>query len=116
MEYRTSKLVMTELLDYCWSKGMSHPQIDLDLSTSQSVITISGQVPERPSDLEEVIDKLDAPRQPEFEDYYIDLLGLQDDQFHTDIIAALINEVEAEFVSEDGSTDGQLSMTVRRYH
>ncbi|XJS10768.1 hypothetical protein ACF3NG_00395 [Aerococcaceae bacterium WGS1372] len=59
-----------------------------------SEITISGRVYEEPKDVKQLVEKLRAQQQPEVEEYYEDLLGLRDDEFHVDILSALIDEIE----------------------
>lgn len=93
-EYRKIKMIMNEMLDYCYLNGMVEAKIHFVRLDYHSEITISGKVYEEPSDVKQVLEKLAAQQQPEVEDYYEDLLGLRDDEFHVDILSALIDEIE----------------------
>lgn len=93
-EYRKIKLVMNELLDYCYHHGMVEAKIHFVRLDFHSEITISGLMYEEPQDIKLVLEKLRAVQQPELEDYYEELLGLRDDEFHVDILSALIDEID----------------------
>lgn len=110
-EYRKIKLIMNELLDYFYNSGMTQANIHFGLFDHQSEITITGQIDSEPSDLDFVIEKLRATQQPEVEEYYEDLLGLRDDEFHVDILSALIDVVEYDF--EDNI---MMLKAIRKHH
>lgn len=93
-EYRKIKLIMNEMLDYCHNHGMKEADIHFIQYDQHSEITISGRVEEEPEDIGLVLDKLRAVQQPEIEDYYEDLLGLRDDEFHIDILSTLIDQID----------------------
>ena len=96
-EYRKIKMIMNELLDYFYNNGMTEANIHFVILAHHSEITIKGQLDTEPSDIDHVIEKLRATQQPELEEYYEDLLGLRDDEFHVDILSALIDQVEYSF-------------------
>lgn len=91
---------MNEMLDYCYLHGMAEAKIHFVRLDFHSEITISGKVYEEPKDIKQVLDKLRAQQQPEVEEYYEDLLGLRDDEFHVDILSALIDEIDYSYENQ----------------
>lgn len=74
--------------------------IDFDFGDEGFFITVSGQTPNKPLDLEQLAAALQEARQPELDEYYNDLLGTDSKNQGYHLLGAM---VDASDVRYDGS-------------
>lgn len=65
----------TELMNYFLHRGITHLSLYLSLEETVTIIEIRGDIGDRPINLDNIREKLDAPRLVEYDDYYDELLG-----------------------------------------
>ncbi|HHT21617.1 MAG TPA: hypothetical protein GXZ74_09285 [Tissierellia bacterium] len=65
----------TELVNYFLFRRVTHLSLYLFLEETETIIEIRGNIGERSVNLENIIEKLNAPRLIEYDDYYDELLG-----------------------------------------
>lgn len=99
LETRKIKLIASELMDYFFTHDILHLDIRINMTEEHSVITFCGFTDEQPDDFDEVLRKLNNPRKAEIEEYYEELLGLDDYKLELNIIAAMVDEADATFMN-----------------
>jgi len=91
---RKSEHVLHELVAYAHRHGMDDMRIHLSNSSHGFELELEGNVPCRPDDLEALKQALNAPRQPELEGYYYELLGSGRDGREFQLIGAMVEHAE----------------------
>ncbi|UUX34674.1 hypothetical protein [Fundicoccus culcitae] len=93
-EKKKIKLIVSELLDYFLNQNIDNLNITIQKQPTQINITLSAPVQQLPADMDEILNKLNTPRQPEMEDYYEDLLGLREHRFDVEVLATMVDAAE----------------------
>jgi len=91
---RKSAHVLQELVAYAQRHGMDDLNIHLTNSSHGFDIELEGAVSCKPDDLETLNQALNAPRQPELEGYYYELLGSGRDGREFQLIGAMVEHAE----------------------
>lgn len=83
--------VVDELIAYFFSHKVNELSIDVHYGREQVKIMLQGKCPERPDDLSQLDEVLNAPRQEELEDYYWSLLGESITQHELNLLGSLVD-------------------------
>lgn len=113
-EYAKVNRIVSEFMNLFDEYNINKYQMDLCIATdkqSTSVIKFDGKKTDLPQSFIDQLDDLNARRQPEIEYYYEDLLGIRNDTFNTEILAAAID-----YVTFDVTETGFLIYIERVYH
>lgn len=104
-----AKRISTELMDYFLRQGFTSLQLALDVRDSESVIQMTGDIRPSCENVQALFEDLNEPRMPEYDDYYDELLGTdQEEALHH--VAYLTDSAEVE------RSDNTIRVTVRRKH
>lgn len=74
-EKERSKRIVDELLTYFYDHKINNIQLNLDFAEDGLHIEMQGRTPQPPDNLELFAASLNAPRDPNIEQYYDELLG-----------------------------------------
>ncbi|MFV8814971.1 hypothetical protein ACNNLQ_07670 [Aerococcus urinaeequi] len=113
-EYAKVNRIVSEFMNLFDDYEINKYQMDLSIATdkqSTSVIKFDGKKPILPHSFVDQLNELNAKRQPEIEYYYEDLLGIRNDTFNTEILAAVID-----YVTFDVTDTGFQIYIERVYH
>ena len=113
-EYAKVNRIVSEFMNLFDDYEINKYQMDLSIATdkqSTSVIKFDGKKADLPQSFIDQLDDLNAKRQPEIEYYYEDLLGIRNDTFNTEILAAVID-----YVTFDVTDTGFQIYIERVYH
>ncbi|MFV8806682.1 hypothetical protein [Aerococcus urinaeequi] len=113
-EYAKVNRIVSEFMNLFDDYEINKYQMDLSIATdkqSTSVIKFDGKKPNLPHSFVDQLNELNAKRQPEIEYYYEDLLGIRNDTFNTEILAAVID-----YVTFDVTDTGFQIYIERVYH
>lgn len=103
-EYIKVNRIVSEFMNYFEFYKIYQYRMAISVAEDKSettVIKFKGKKQDLPHAFIEHLDELKAPRQPELEDYYDDLLGMRNDTFNVDIIAASIDYVTLDLTDTD---------------
>lgn len=90
-EYRKIKRIISEMMDYFYNHGGESLEVGLELNQYESVFFVAAYLDALPEDLEEMMEAFQSPRQMEYDDHYVDLLGLREDKIDIDVVASMID-------------------------
>ena len=74
-EKERTRRIVDDLLLYCFSNDIQKLQLDIQQDKTKVSIHLTGYCESKPSDMEKFFDALNAPRNPNLEGYYDELLG-----------------------------------------
>jgi hypothetical protein len=103
-EYAKINRIVSEFMNLFDDYDVHKYQMDLSVATdkqSTSVIQFNGKKDDLPQSFIDQLNDLNARRQPEIEYYYEDLLGIRNDTFNTEILAASIDYVTFDVTETD---------------
>lgn len=92
--------IVNELLSYFFMHHIVDVQIDVQYGKQHVVITIVGQIDQKPDDVDELYHLLNAERQVEYEDYYWSLLGEHRNHFELNLLGSLVDKGEVSYENE----------------
>ncbi|MFW3363097.1 hypothetical protein [Aerococcus urinaeequi] len=113
-EYAKVNRIVSEFMNLFDDYEINKYQMEMSIATdkqSTSVIKFDGKKPNLPHSFVDQLNELNAKRQPEIEYYYEDLLGIRNDTFNTEILAAVID-----YVTFDVTDTGFQIYIERVYH
>lgn len=100
--------IAAEIIRYFIDHVILQMNVDFDFGDEGFFVTVSGQAPAKPHDLEQLAADLQEARQPELDEYYNDLLGTDSKNQGYHLLGAMVDSSEVRY---DGTT---LSVRVRR--
>ena len=100
--------MLEELIGYFFRHQINDLQMDLHYGDTECRIMLEGTCPSRPADLEQLNELLNAPRQPELEEYYWGLLGGNDTRQELNLLGSLVDCADVSYNLQ------KLSITVHR--
>jgi len=103
-EYAKVNRIVSEFMNLFDDYEINKYQMELSIAAdkqSTSVIKFDGKKANLPHSFVDQLNELNAKRQPEIEYCYEDLLGIRNDTFNTEILAAAIDYVTFD-VTETG--------------
>ena len=107
-ERQKASKILEELIDYLFRNKVNDMNMSLNYREDHVRIHIEGICPEKPADFQELHDLLNAPRRPELEGYYYELLGSSVRHGELKLLGSLINQADMSY------ENGRLSITVFR--
>ncbi|MFJ8452013.1 hypothetical protein ACIQ9H_07590 [Aerococcus viridans] len=113
-EYAKVNRIVSEFMNLFDDYEINKYQMEMSIATdkqSTSVIKFDGKKPNLPHSFVDQLNELNARRQPEIEYCYEDLLGIRNDTFNTEILAAVID-----YVTFDVTDTGFQIYIERVYH
>ena len=96
-EKNKAKRILQELLGYYFSHEIDDLNINMHCTNVEFIITLRGKTTSMPSDLKQLRETLNSPRQPEVEEYYWQLLGVSNDKHELNLVGSLIDSAEVTF-------------------
>lgn len=102
-EYATINRIVSEFMNFFDDYQIYKYSMDIAIAPdkqSTSVIRFEGTKENLPQSFVDLLNDVNATRQPEIENYYEELLGIRNDTFNTEILSACIDYVTFE-VSDD---------------
>lgn len=103
-EYAKVNRIVSEFMNLFDDYEINKYQMEMSIATdkqSTSVIRFDGKKTNLPHSFVDQLNELNAKRQPEIEYYYEDLLGIRNDTFNTEILAAVIDYVTFDVTDTD---------------
>ncbi|MGK9326193.1 hypothetical protein [Aerococcus urinaeequi] len=103
-EYAKVNRIVSEFMNLFDDYEINKYQMEMSIATdkqSTSVIKFDGKKTNLPHSFVDQLNELNAKRQPEIEYYYEDLLGIRNDTFNTEILAAVIDYVTFDVTDTD---------------
>lgn len=92
--------ILEEVIGYFLHHQIDHQDIDFFADDERMDITVSGEIPIPPKDLEHLHNLLNEPRKPEYEEYYWSLLGATGKRQEFQLLGSLVDSGSARW--EDG--------------
>lgn len=83
--------VIDELIAYFFSHHVDSMQIDIHYGKKQVKVMLQGTCENKPEDLDQLDEVLNAPRRDELEDYYWSLLGESRSKQELNLLGALVD-------------------------
>ncbi|MEY8371811.1 hypothetical protein AAK938_09715 [Aerococcaceae bacterium 50-4] len=113
-EYAKINRIVSEFMNFFDEYDIHKYQMNLSIADNKqatSVIKFDGEKENLPQSFIDHLHDLNDERQPELEYYYEDLLGIRNDTFNTEILAAMVD-----YVTFDVTATGFKIYIERVYH
>ena len=107
-ERQKASKILEELIEYLIRNGANHIEMSLSFQPDYVKIHVEGDCPVKPANFHVLHDLLNAPRRPELDGYYYELLGSSVRQGEMKLLGSLVDRAETEYEK------GRLSITVYR--
>lgn len=101
--------ILDEIIGYFLHYEIDDLDIRFRSSQTSLKICVSGQANAKPQDLEQLDTLLNAPRKPEYEEYYWALLGTGSNRSELRLLGSLVDKGRAAF------ENGRLTISVERF-
>ena len=102
--------ILEEVMGYFLHHQIDQLDIDFFADDERMDITVTGEIPLPPKDLEHLHNILNEPRKPEYEEYYWSLLGATGKRQEFQLLGSLVDSGKASWA------DGRLTINIRRIY
>lgn len=107
-ERQKASKILEELIDYFFRQKANRLTMSLDYEKDQTRVHVEGMCENKPEDFQEFEELMNAPRRPELEGYYYELLGSSSSHGELKLLGSLIDRAQMSY------EDQKLSITVYR--
>lgn len=102
--------ILEEIMGYFLHHKIDQLEIDYFADDDRMDITVSGEIPLPPKDLEHLHSILNEARKPEYEEYYWSLLGATGKRQEFQLLGSLVDSGNAVW------KDGKLTINIKRIY